>query len=136
MSIKPQDFQLGHRRTNLSLLGLDTVERGSALTLVVTYVGPHSEGTPFLGGAKGSRPPQRPTVVPIVSTVPLQPSARATITAQMQNISFQMHRLVIYNGDPMSVARDWRVEDLRINGRSRFDQLFTGELVWYIDGSS
>ena len=108
--------------TTLSVQGFDPVERDRELVIVVTYIGPNPEGVPFFASAVGSRPSQRPTVVPITTKGPLPPLTKATITARIQNAPFQMYRLEIDDGDTAGGAADWIVEDLRINGRSQFAQ--------------
>lgn len=111
-----------HATTELSLEGFDPVERGRELVLVVTYVGPNPDGAPFFAAAVGSKPQQRPTIVPIASKSPLPPTTKATITARMQNAPFQMVRLEIGDEGAPGGAADWIVEDLRVNGRSQFAQ--------------
>jgi hypothetical protein len=108
--------------TKLSLEGFDPVERDRALVLVVTYVGPNSEGSPFYATAMGSKPQQRFTIIPIASKSPLSPTAKTTITARVQSASFQMARLEIGNEGALGSGADWIIEDLRINGRSQFAQ--------------
>jgi hypothetical protein len=111
-----------HASTTLSVQGFDPVERDRELVLVVTYVGPNPEGVPFFASAVGSRPPQRPTVVPITTKAPLPPLTKTTITARVQNAPFDMKRLEIDDGYTPGGAADWIVGDLRINGRSQFAQ--------------
>jgi hypothetical protein len=106
--------------TSLTLSGFDPVERGCELAVTVTYVGPNPEGI-FFASVVGTRPPQRGTVVPIVSAVPIMargqgPQTAATITARVQNARFQINRIEIDAG------WDWIVEDVRINGKGQFCQ--------------
>ena len=105
----------------LSLEGFDPVERNRELALIVTYVGQNPEGVPFFASAVGSKPQQRPTIVPIASKYPLLPTAKTTITARVST-PFQMARLEIDNGATQGGAADWIVGDLRINGKSQFVQ--------------
>ncbi len=109
--------------TTLSFSGFDPVERDRELTLIVTYVGPNPEGVPFFGTAVGTRPPQRPTVVPIVVSLPLLIATRTTISARMQNAPFKLDRLEIDDGKTAGGAADWIVHDLRIDGRTQFSQV-------------
>jgi len=106
----------------ITLQDLDTVERDRALVLLVTYVGPNPEGSLLFAQAAGSKPPQRPTVVPFAAKTPFLPAVKTTITARMQSAPFQMTRLKIENGDTAGGAADWIVHDLRINGRTQFTQ--------------
>jgi len=108
--------------TTLSLEGFDPVERNHELALVVTYIGLNPEGCPFFGAAVGSRPPQRPTILPVTSKEPLRPTVKTTITARVQGASFQVHRLEIEDSDTAGGPADWIVEDLRINGKTQFAQ--------------
>lgn len=96
--------------------GFDPVEYGRELAILVTYVGPNPEGVPFFASAVGSSPPQRPTIVPVVSGSPLPISTKMTIGARIENAPFQVERLEIED------AWDWIVNDLRINGRTQFAQ--------------
>ena len=107
-------------RATFSISGFDTVERGQEMALLVTYVGENPHGCPFFAAATGTKPPQRPTIVPIASKTQLLPQAKTTITARVQNAPFQVTRLEIENGDTPGGAADWIVGDLRINGRSQF----------------
>jgi hypothetical protein len=117
-----------HGSTALTIKDFDPVERDHALVLVVTYVGPNPEGVPFFASVVGRKPRQRPTIVPIASKTalpPMKPSgavAKATISARVQNATFQMSLLEIDDGDTAGGAADWLVEDLRVNGRTQFAQ--------------
>jgi hypothetical protein len=106
--------------TSMSLEGFDPVERDHELALVVTYVGPNSQGSPFFAAAIGKKPPQRPTTVPIASKTPLPLLAKTTISARVQNAPFQVEHLKIDDGNTAGGAADWIVNDLRVNGRSQF----------------
>jgi hypothetical protein len=118
--------------TKFSFHDLDSVERGRALTLVVTYIGLNPEGVPFFGSAIGTRPARRPTVVPIASKAPLlpvtnwvpgeRPSQAATITVRVQNAPFRIGLIEINDGDTAGGAADWIVNDLRVDGRTQFRQ--------------
>ena len=112
----------GRATATLSLGGFDPVERDHELVLVVTYIGLNPEGCPFFGSALGSPPPQRPTILQVASKEPLQPAVKTTITARIQNASFQVHRLEIENSGTAGGCADWFVEDLRINGKTQFAQ--------------
>jgi hypothetical protein len=107
--------------TALSFSRLDPVERDRELVLVVTYVGPNPAGVPFFASAIGTRPPQRPTVVP-VTTSALLPLMKTTISARMQNVPFQLDRLEIDDGVTDGGVADWIVHDLRVDGRTQFVQ--------------
>jgi hypothetical protein len=108
--------------TKLSLEGFDPVERDRELVLVVTYVGPNPEGVPFFASAVGRKPQQRSTIVPIASKTPLPLLTKTTITARVLNAPFQLHRLEIDNTGTPGGAADWIIEDLRINGKTQFEQ--------------
>jgi hypothetical protein len=105
--------------TAFSFEGLDPVEHGRDLTLVVTYVGLNPEGVPFYATAVGVTPPQRPTVVTI-ATRELLPMTKTTISAHVQNAPFQIDLLEIDDGSTAGGAADWIVLDLRIDGRTQF----------------
>jgi len=102
--------------TTFSIEGFDPVEHDHELAIIVTYVGQNPEGAPFFASAIGSPPPQRPTIVPIVSGSRLPISTKMTIGVRIENAAFQMERLEIED------AWDWIVNDLRINGRTQFAQ--------------
>jgi hypothetical protein len=120
--------------TRFAIEGFDPVERDHELAIIVTYVGPNPDGIPFYAAAMGVQPPQRPTVVPIASKLPLpyaampngtinpewkatvNPERKVTITARVHNAPFQVDRLEIDDGP------DWIVEDLRVDGSSQFQQ--------------
>ena len=104
-----------------SFEGLDPVEHGRDLTLVVTYVGPNPEGVPFFATAIGTRPPQRPTVVTI-ATRELLPMTKTTISARVQNAPFQIDLLAIEDGSTAGGAADWIIHDLRVDDRTQFVQ--------------
>lgn len=119
--------------TGLSIHGFDTVEYDGELAIVVTYVGSNPEGIPFFGSAIGVEPPQRPTVIPISSSVELHPASVAieqplmltkttTIVARVPNIPFKMIRLEVDDDGTAGGAADWIVNDLRVNGRTQFRQ--------------
>lgn len=98
--------------TAFMLKGFTPVERGRELTLVVTYVGPLPEGAYFFASAVGRRPPQRPTVLPIASKLPLLPATKTTITARVENAPLEIDRIQIDEGP------DWVVDDLRVDGQT------------------
>jgi hypothetical protein len=100
----------------LSIEGFDPVEYDRELAIIVTYIGPNPDGVHFFASAIGTSPPQRPTIVPIVSDAPLPISTKVTIGARIENAPFQIDRLEIED------AWDWIVNDLRINGRTQFVQ--------------
>lgn len=86
---------VGRATTTLAFQGFDPVERDHELALIVTYVGPNPEGIPFFATAVGTKPAQRPTVVPITSKVPLAPLMKTTLRARVQNATFQIARIEI-----------------------------------------
>jgi hypothetical protein len=102
--------------TTFSIEGFDPVEYDRELTIIVTYVGPNPDGVPFFASAVGTPPPQRPTIVPVVSRSPLPISTKTTIGARVETAPFQVDRIEIEDG------WDWIVNDLRINGRTQFMQ--------------
>ena len=102
--------------TTFSIEGFDPVEYNREFAIIVTYVGPNPDGVPFFASAIGTPPPQRPTIVPIVSGSPLLISTKTTIGALIKGAPFQVERLEIED------AWDWIVNDLRINGRTQFAQ--------------
>ena len=108
--------------TVLTFSGLDPVERERELTLVVTYIGPNPEGAPFHGAALGLRPKQRPTVVSIARSAPLLVATKTTISVRMKSAPFKPDRLEIEDDVSSGGAADWLVSDLRINGRTQFNQ--------------
>ena len=112
----------GRAIATLSLEGFDPIERDRELVLVVTYIGLNPEGCPFFGAVTGSRPAQRPTILQATSKAPVQPHAKTTITARIQNVSFQLHRLEIEDRDTAGGCADWLVEDLRVNGKTQLTQ--------------
>jgi len=116
----------GRGSTELMLSGFDTVERGSELALIVTYVGSHPEGAPFIGTALGSRPPQRPTVVAFTTVTELPSMTATTISLRVENAPFQVSRLVIDDAGTPDGAAAWIVNDIRVNGKSQFAQ--TGDV--------
>lgn len=108
--------------TVLSLQCFEPVERDREFALVVTYVGPNPDGVPFFAFARGSRPPQRPTVVPLVTRGRLQVSVRTTIAVRVLNSPFQVEMLKIDDGVAPGGSADWIVHDLRIDGCPQFEQ--------------
>lgn len=102
--------------TTFSIEGFDPVEYDRELAIIVTYVGSNPDGIPLYASAVGSSPPQRPTIVPIVSDAPLPISTKTTIGARIENAPFQVDRIEIEE------AWDWIVNDLRINGKTQFAQ--------------
>lgn len=130
--------------TTISIAGFDPVEYDHELAIVVTYVGPNSKGAPFFASAIGTPSPQRPTIVPISSGVPVlsgppsfptmvagkvvlpadsrEKRVVTTITARVQNAPFQIEHLEIDDAGTAGGAADWIIEDLRINGRTQFVQ--------------
>lgn len=107
--------------TSIELKNLDTVEHDHELTIVVTYVGSNPNGAPFFAAAIGTQAPQRPTVLPIESAVPLLPTVRMTIAARALSEPFLPRRLEISDDHTTGGAADWIVNDLRINGKTQFN---------------
>ena len=109
-------------KTALSMEGLDTLEHGHELAIVVTYIGENPAGCPFYGSVLGSPAPQRPTVIPFASKEPLLPQVKTTISAHIQNAPFRLDRFEIKDNDTILGPYNWRIEDIRINGETQFAQ--------------
>lgn len=105
--------------TRLSLHAFDPVERDHEIAFVMSYVGPYPEGVPFFGVAVGRRPPQNPTVIPIVTKSPLPILQKTTISVHVQSAPFQIDLIEI---NDRSGGADWIVNDLRINEKTQFHQ--------------
>jgi hypothetical protein len=112
----------GRGSTTMALTGFDPVERNREVAVIVTYVGPNPEGIPFYASIVGSKPAQRPTVVPITSKVPLLPFTKTTLLAKAQNAPFQIDRVEIQHDDTEGGAADWIINDIKIAGQSQFVQ--------------
>jgi hypothetical protein len=112
----------GGSKVSAGFHSFDPVERDHELVVVVAYVGQNPEGVPFYASIMGTKPAQRPTVVPIVSKKPLPLLTKTTIQARVRNAAFQLESLTIQDGDTAGGAADWIVNGLRIDGRSQFVQ--------------
>jgi hypothetical protein len=97
--------------------GLDVVEQGKELRLVVTYVGPNPEGVPFIASVIGTEPNPAPSVLSLPATARIAPTKAVRISARLQTAAFRPELLEIDG-----VAHDWVVNDICINGRSQFAQ--------------
>lgn len=97
--------------------GLDVVEQGKELRLVVTYVGPNPEGVPFFASAIGTEPNPPPSVLSLPATPRIVPAKAVRISARLQTAAFRPELLEI-DGD----ASNWTVNDIRVNDRSQFAQ--------------
>jgi len=107
--------------TAFMMSGLDPVERGHELAVIVTYNGPNPEGHPLFASVLGTAPPQRPTIIPITAEA-LKSVTKTTILARVQNATFQPTRLEIDDGDTAGGTADWIIDDLRIDGKTQFVQ--------------
>lgn len=98
---------------------LDVVEQESAVAVTVTYVGSNPSGCPLFASIIGGAPPQRPTVLPIVTKNKLPPGVTTTITAVLDQ-PLEIGRLEIDNTGTNGGAADWVVNDICIDGTSQF----------------
>lgn len=101
--------------------GLDVIERESEVAVTVTYVGSNPRGVPFFASIIGDTPPQRPTVLPIATKNKLLPSVTTMITAVLDR-PLEISMLEIEDTGTTGGAADWLVNDIRIDGTSRFTE--------------
>lgn len=108
-----------HALSCLYFRGLDMIEQDSEVAITVTYIGSNSRGESFFASIVGDPPPQRPTVLPIVTKKRLLPTVATTITAMLDQ-SLAIDTLEIEGTGSRGGAADWIVNDIRIDGTSLF----------------
>jgi hypothetical protein len=101
--------------------GLDVIEQESEVAVTVTYVGSNPHGVAFFGAIVGDSPPQRPTILPMVTKNMLFPTVATTITAVLDQ-SLEISTLEIEDTGTEGGAADWIIHDIRIDGITQFGE--------------
>ncbi len=111
---------VGGRRASSCLYfsGLDVIELDSEVAVTVTYVGSNEFGCPLFASIVGEAPPQRPTVLPIVTKNKLPRGVTTTITAVLDQL-LEIGMLEIDDTGTKGGAADWLVNDICIDGTSQ-----------------
>jgi hypothetical protein len=113
------------------------IERESEVAVTVTYVGSNPFGCPLFASIIGDVPPQRPTVLPIMTKNKLLHGAATTIAIALDQ-SLEIGMLEI--DDTGTNGGDWIVNDIRVDGTSQFtkpgnipgDLFATGAIVSFV----